>query len=76
MTERRDNGKPAEPVSQLQLELEPKTSLPLPASQLERKGAAETRWNTKNLLLRLASDAASAACAATLIAPLISIIDR
>ncbi|KAI0482238.1 hypothetical protein GGR56DRAFT_663243 [Xylariaceae sp. FL0804] len=33
-------------------------------------------WNTKNLGLRLASDCASAACAASLVAPIISIIDR
>ncbi|KAI4118427.1 MAG: hypothetical protein LQ345_001540 [Seirophora villosa] len=33
-------------------------------------------WNTKNLPLRIASDAISAACAAGLIAPLITIFDR
>lgn len=34
------------------------------------------KWNTKNLALRLAADAISAASAAVLVAPLISIIDR
>jgi hypothetical protein len=33
-------------------------------------------WNTKNLGLRLASDFVSGACAATLVAPLITIIDK
>ncbi|ROW05727.1 hypothetical protein VMCG_05307 [Cytospora schulzeri] len=36
----------------------------------------ETKWNTKNLLSRLAADFVSAASAAALVAPLISIIDR
>jgi len=35
-----------------------------------------TRWNTKNLGLRLASDAASAASAAIIIAPIITVIDQ
>ncbi|GAB1319586.1 Putative membrane protein like [Madurella fahalii] len=34
------------------------------------------KWNTKNLALRLGADAISAASAAVLVAPLISIIDR
>lgn len=33
-------------------------------------------WNTKNLGLRLASDFVSGACAATLVAPLITVIDK
>ncbi|KAL8955964.1 MAG: hypothetical protein Q9183_006466 [Haloplaca sp. 2 TL-2023] len=33
-------------------------------------------WNTKHLPSRIASDAASAACAAGLVAPLITVIDR
>ena len=33
-------------------------------------------WNTKNLGLRLGADAAAAASAAALVAPVISIIDR
>ncbi|KAK4234907.1 hypothetical protein C8A03DRAFT_18262 [Achaetomium macrosporum] len=40
-------------------------------------GASQARkWNTKNLALRLGADAISAASAAVLIAPIISIIDR
>jgi hypothetical protein len=37
---------------------------------------APTVWNTKNLGLRLASDFVSGACAATLVAPLITVIDK
>jgi hypothetical protein len=33
-------------------------------------------WNTKNLGLRLAVDALSAACAAVLVAPVITMIDQ
>lgn len=71
------NGKPENPVSQLRLE--PKTSIPLPKSQLERENVApkvKSKWNTKNLPFRLAADLASATAAATVVAPLISIIDR
>lgn len=72
------SGKPEDPVSQLKMES--KTNIPLPQPPpRERKdasGKAESRWNTKNLFLRLAADAASAAAAASLLAPLISIIDR
>ena len=35
-----------------------------------------TQWNTKNLGLRLGADLVSAASAAVLVAPIISIIDR
>ncbi|OIW32554.1 hypothetical protein CONLIGDRAFT_571932 [Coniochaeta ligniaria NRRL 30616] len=35
-----------------------------------------TKWNTKNLCLRLGTDAVSASCAAGLVAPLIAIIDK
>ncbi|KAK0636679.1 hypothetical protein B0T17DRAFT_605328 [Bombardia bombarda] len=38
--------------------------------------ASETKWNTKNLALRLGADLVSAASAAVLVAPIISIIDR
>ncbi|KHN97011.1 uncharacterized protein MAM_05120 [Metarhizium album ARSEF 1941] len=38
--------------------------------------AAAPRWNTKDLAWRLAADAAGAACAGVLVAPLISMIDR
>lgn len=41
-------------------------------------GSAYTsnQWNTHHIQLRVASDAASAACAAGLVAPLITILDR
>ncbi len=35
-----------------------------------------TKWNTENLALRLGADAVSAASAAVMVAPIISIIDR
>ncbi|KAF4973759.1 hypothetical protein FZEAL_9238 [Fusarium zealandicum] len=38
--------------------------------------SSSSSWNTKNLGFRLAADAASAASAASLVAPLIAIIDR
>ncbi|KAI3397734.1 hypothetical protein diail_10387 [Diaporthe ilicicola] len=72
----RDNSKPAVPACQM--ELEP-NKISLPKTQIERKDAApkvENKWNTKNLALRWAADIASACCAAGLVAPLISIIDR
>ncbi|KAK3986539.1 hypothetical protein QBC44DRAFT_248022 [Cladorrhinum sp. PSN332] len=37
---------------------------------------SSSKWNTKNLFLRLGADALSAASAAVLVAPIISIIDR
>ncbi len=37
---------------------------------------AAAKWNTKNLGLRLGADLISAASAAVLVAPIISIIDR
>ncbi|KAF5123445.1 putative membrane protein [Metarhizium anisopliae] len=43
---------------------------------LERATESTQRWNTKNLGWRLAADAAGAACAGVLVAPVISIIDR
>ncbi|KAK0715526.1 hypothetical protein B0H67DRAFT_601056 [Lasiosphaeris hirsuta] len=39
-------------------------------------GSTKATWNTKNLGLRLGADAVSAASAAVLISPIISIIDR
>ncbi|ROW14060.1 hypothetical protein VPNG_04180 [Cytospora leucostoma] len=51
----------------------------LPKAKVETVDAAlepESKWNTKNLFSRLAADFASAASAASLVAPLISIIDR
>lgn len=74
-----DNGKPARPVSQLSMDHESQTALPLAKTRPETGDAsskAASKWNTKNLFLRLASDFASAAAAASMVAPLISIIDR
>ena len=73
----RDNGKPGDPAGQMRLEAPKPISLTKP--QLERKDVASTvksKWNTRNLVLRCAADIASASCAAGLVAPLISIIDR
>ncbi|KAF3020634.1 hypothetical protein E8E14_012043 [Neopestalotiopsis sp. 37M] len=47
-----------------------------PKPSAEVKAHIEKKWNTKNLGMRLAADFASAACAASLVAPLISVIDR
>ncbi|KAI3556918.1 hypothetical protein CABS01_09857 [Colletotrichum abscissum] len=41
-----------------------------------KMGEAKSEWNTKNLGFRLGADFFSAACAGTLVAPLVSIIDR
>ncbi|TGJ80142.1 hypothetical protein E0Z10_g8628 [Xylaria hypoxylon] len=43
---------------------------------VEMPSKLSQQWNTKNLGLRLGADAMSAACAASMIAPVISIIDR
>lgn len=72
----RDNGKPDDPAGQMRLEHK---QISLTKPQLEGKDVAptvKTKWNTKNLALRWAADIASASCAAGLVAPLISIIDR
>ncbi|PMD19150.1 hypothetical protein NA56DRAFT_647576 [Hyaloscypha hepaticicola] len=48
-----------------------------PISTVAETPLVEPRiWNTKNLGLRLASDFVSGACAATLVAPLITVIDK
>lgn len=54
-------------MSQLKMETQP---LAVDKAQLE------TKWNTKNLFFRLAADVVSAGAAASMVAPLISIIDR
>ena len=48
----------------------PPSTVDLPAPSLQPK------WNTKNLGLRVAADFASAAAAASMVAPLIAIVDR
>ncbi|KAI0021632.1 hypothetical protein F4780DRAFT_737121 [Xylariomycetidae sp. FL0641] len=57
----------------------PPTGLPLDTKRsmpVEMPSKLQPPWNTKNLGLRLAADLTSAACAASMVAPLISIIDR
>lgn len=75
-------GRPEDSVA-APLKMDSKTSLPIPEStpQLSNKrdtapSKNESRWNTKNLALRLAADFASASSAAAFVAPLISIIDK
>ncbi|KAI0103630.1 hypothetical protein GGR51DRAFT_247081 [Nemania sp. FL0031] len=56
-------------------------AVPVPVSTHQHPPVAmapelSQQWNTKNLGFRLGADAASAACAASMIAPVISIIDR
>ncbi|KAI8962339.1 hypothetical protein F5Y11DRAFT_323168 [Daldinia sp. FL1419] len=52
--------------------------IPLPSKDAVEMSSSglQKRWNTKNLGLRLGADLTSAACAASMVAPLISIIDR
>lgn len=50
-----------------------KSAVDLPAKALKGK---KTEWNTKNLGMRLGADLLSAATAASLVAPVISIVDR
>lgn len=49
---------------------------PLPIATPKAPKVETSQWNTKNLGLRLGADAISAASAAVLVAPIISIIDR
>ncbi|KAI1176797.1 hypothetical protein F4777DRAFT_243555 [Nemania sp. FL0916] len=72
----------AETVSAAGLPLNAKSPVALPAA-VSVPGSAEQQavklaqqWNTKNLGFRVGADAVSAACAASMIAPFISIIDR
>lgn len=55
-----------------------KLPMPLPSKDTVKAPAKtiEKQWNTKNLGGRLAVDLASALCAASMVAPVISIIDR
>ena len=79
MADRDSGGRPGEPAGQLKLEPQQLSLTTQKKPQLERKDVASTvenKWNTKNLALRWAADIASASCAAGLVAPLISIIDR
>jgi hypothetical protein len=59
-----------------ELKLAPPSPLAVAAgTKLDMAPKLET-WNTKNVGLRLCADAVSAASAAVLVAPLVSIIDR
>jgi hypothetical protein len=49
---------------------------PWSASDLSTKLHNSHKWNTKNLPARVVVDAASAACAAVLVAPVIATIDK
>lgn len=69
----RNSGTPEGPVAPLRVES--KADIPLPQTE-DAISKADSKWNTKNLAFRLAADLASAASAASLVAPLISIIDR
>ncbi|KAH9888155.1 hypothetical protein F4778DRAFT_785977 [Xylariomycetidae sp. FL2044] len=53
-------------------------SIPVPRKEAVKMSTTQVQrqWNTKNLGLRLGADLTSAACAASMVAPLISIIDR
>ncbi|KAI0914884.1 hypothetical protein F4823DRAFT_196813 [Ustulina deusta] len=61
-----------EPAPDLSLEAKP----PIKQQAVGMPSELSQQWNTKNLSFRLGADAASAACAASMIAPVISIIDR
>ncbi|KAI1429925.1 hypothetical protein F5Y12DRAFT_211533 [Xylaria sp. FL1777] len=56
----------------------PAPGLPVPTEPqaIKMPSKLSQQWNTKNLGFRLGADAVSAACAASMIAPVISIIDR
>lgn len=61
------------PAPKLNLAPMPSTStVGLPAKTLKSK----SEWNTKNLGMRLGADFVSAATAASMVAPVISIVDR
>lgn len=59
-----------------QLKMESKTHIPVPKSRTDAAPKAESKWNTTNLVYRMAADLVSAAAAASMVAPIISIIDR
>ncbi|KAI1114467.1 hypothetical protein F5Y14DRAFT_169911 [Nemania sp. NC0429] len=76
----KDHGETT-PAPGLILDAEPpRVPVPVPIKQqaVEMRSRPEPSqdWNTKNLGFRLGADAVSAACAASMIAPVISIIDR
>jgi hypothetical protein len=59
------------------MDTQPNSRTMSPISKVAETPLVEPRvWNTKNLGLRLASDFLSGACAAALVAPLITVIDK
>ena len=46
------------------------------ASYVTRDEERENRWNLKNLVLKLTINAASAAAAAGLVAPIVTVVDK
>ncbi|KAK6221768.1 hypothetical protein QIS74_04640 [Colletotrichum tabaci] len=66
------------PVAPPNLKIKPPSPLALAQKvDMDTKTAdPKATWNSKNLGLRLGADLFSAACAGTLVAPLVSIIDR
>ncbi|KAK2779659.1 hypothetical protein CKAH01_03007 [Colletotrichum kahawae] len=68
---------PATTVAPPDLKIKPPNPLVLAQKvDMEAKMREGSKWNTKNLGPRLGVDFFSAACAGTLVAPLVSIIDR
>ncbi|KAI1203832.1 hypothetical protein F5X97DRAFT_3111 [Nemania serpens] len=64
------------PAPGLTLDAKPRVPVPIKQQAIEIRSERSQQWNTKNLGFRLGADAVSAACAASMIAPFISIIDR
>ena len=58
------------------MNLDASSTTPTRAPKVAEPMAEARNWNTKNLGLRLAADACSGLAAATLVAPLITIIDK
>lgn len=59
------------------LDMDPSTKSMAPLAKAAEAPLAEPRiWNTKNLGLRLATDFVSGAGAASMVAPLITVIDK
>ena len=73
-----NSGGPAEIQTQIPHPTVPPVakSLAMSAPKVNSDDKSERKWNTKNLGSRLGADLVSAASAAVLVAPIISIIDR
>lgn len=70
------NPTEAIPAPGLPIDANPPVPVPTTQQTVEMSPELSQQWNTKNLGLRLGADMASAASAASMIAPVISIIDR